>query len=40
MVVRDDLAANPIVKHGKALYERFLDAYWKLLKPMLPRSRA
>ena len=40
MVVRDDLAANVVIRHGKALYERFLDAYWKLLKPMLPRSRA
>jgi len=37
MVVRDDLAANVIVKHGKTLYERFLEAYWKLLKPILAR---
>jgi hypothetical protein len=39
MVVRDDLAANPIIKNGKALYERVLDAYWALLRPVLPRSR-
>jgi GT2 family glycosyltransferase len=32
IVVRDDLAAHPIVKHGKALFERFLDGYWALLK--------
>ena len=38
MVVRDDIAKHAIVRHGKAIYERFLDAYWKLLKPLLPRS--
>jgi GT2 family glycosyltransferase len=32
MVVRDDLAAHPVVKAGKAAYERALDAYWRLLK--------
>src|SRR5215471_3299213 len=32
MVVRDDLAKHVIVRRGKAIYERFLDAYWKLLK--------
>jgi len=37
MVVRDDIAKNVIVKNGKAIYERFLDVYWKLLKPVLPR---
>jgi len=37
MVVRDDIASNAIVRRGKAIYERFLDAYWKLLKPVLSR---
>jgi GT2 family glycosyltransferase len=37
MVVRDDIAKNVIVRNGKAIYERFLDVYWKLLKPVLPR---
>ena len=37
MVVRDDIAKNVIVRRGKAIYERFLDTYWKLLKPVLPR---
>jgi GT2 family glycosyltransferase len=37
MVVRDDLAKHAIIRHGKAIYERFLDAYWKLLKPVLSR---
>jgi GT2 family glycosyltransferase len=32
MVVRDDLAAHPVMKAGKAAYERALDAYWRLLK--------
>jgi hypothetical protein len=32
IVVRDDLAANPIVSRGKAIYERALDAYWRFLK--------
>jgi hypothetical protein len=32
IVVRDDIAASPIVKRGKALYERFLDGYWAFLK--------
>jgi GT2 family glycosyltransferase len=31
-VVRDDLAANVVVKRGKAFYEACLDAYWNLLK--------
>jgi GT2 family glycosyltransferase len=31
MVIRDDIAANAIVKRGKALYERWLTAYWRLL---------
>jgi GT2 family glycosyltransferase len=32
IVVRDDLAANPIVRTGKAMFERALDVYWRLLK--------
>jgi hypothetical protein len=32
MVVRDDLAANVLVRNGKALYERALAGYWNLLK--------
>jgi GT2 family glycosyltransferase len=31
IVVRGDLAANKLVRAGKGLYERFLDAYWRLL---------
>jgi GT2 family glycosyltransferase len=32
MVIREDLAANILVRHGKALYEGLLTAYWNLLK--------
>jgi len=32
MVVRDDLAAHPVVRAGKAAYERALDAYWRVLR--------
>jgi GT2 family glycosyltransferase len=32
MIVRDDIAANVIVRRGKAFYERCLDAYWALLR--------
>jgi hypothetical protein len=39
MVVRDDIAANAIVKRGKALYERWLTAYWQLLKRTVLASR-
>ncbi|HEV3141232.1 MAG TPA: glycosyltransferase [Vicinamibacterales bacterium] len=35
IVVRGDLAANPIVRRGKALYEKFLDAYWRLMRKVL-----
>jgi GT2 family glycosyltransferase len=35
IVIRDDLAASTLVRHGKRLYERFLDAYWKLLKRLV-----
>jgi hypothetical protein len=31
MVVRDDIAANAVVRHGKAFYERCLAAYWSLV---------
>lgn len=38
MVVRDDLAANAIVRYGKAAYERLLDLYWRVLtKTVLAR---
>jgi GT2 family glycosyltransferase len=36
IVVRADLAAHPIVRAGKALYERCLDAYWRFLVRVLP----
>jgi hypothetical protein len=36
LIVRDDLATSAIVRRGKALYERFLDGYWRLLKRALP----
>jgi GT2 family glycosyltransferase len=36
IVVRDDLATHPIVRAGKAIYERCLDAYWRLLVRVLP----
>ena len=36
IVVRDDLAAHPIVKTGKALFERCLDVYWRFLVRVLP----
>jgi GT2 family glycosyltransferase len=32
LVIRDDLAKNPIVRSGRALYEGFLNGYWRLLK--------
>ena len=35
MVVRDDLAANVVVRNGKTLYERALAGYWTLLKQTL-----
>jgi hypothetical protein len=38
MVVRDDIVKHAIVRQGKAIYERFLDGYWKLLRPLLPRT--
>jgi GT2 family glycosyltransferase len=32
LIVRDDLAANALVRHGKSAYERALDGYWRFLK--------
>ena len=32
LIVRDDLAGNALVRHGKAFYERALTAYWQFLK--------
>jgi hypothetical protein len=31
LIVRDDLAAHPLVRHGKQAYEHILDWYWRLL---------
>lgn len=31
LIVRDDLAANPLVRLGKQAYEGFLRGYWRLL---------
>ncbi|HET6955610.1 MAG TPA: hypothetical protein VFI56_03490 [Vicinamibacterales bacterium] len=28
LVVRGDLATSALVRHGKKLYERFLNSYW------------
>ncbi|MCC7417418.1 MAG: glycosyltransferase [Acidobacteria bacterium] len=41
LVVRADIASNPLVRAGKRAYERFLDAYWRLLthSPLLAASR-
>jgi hypothetical protein len=32
IVMRDDLAANVVIRRRKAWYEAGLDAYWRLLK--------
>lgn len=32
LVIRDDLAKNVVVRRGRALYEGFLNGYWRLLK--------
>ncbi len=32
LVIRGDLAANPIVRFGRAFYEGFLNGYYRLLK--------
>lgn len=32
LIVRDDLAGNPLLRRGKDLYERLLNGYWTLLK--------
>jgi GT2 family glycosyltransferase len=31
LIVRGDLASHVIIRKGKRFYERFLDAYWRLL---------
>lgn len=31
LIVREDLAGNPLVRYGKSAYERSLTAYWLLL---------
>jgi len=31
IITRDELVANPFARQAKALYERLLDAYWRLL---------
>lgn len=36
LIVRDDLASSRIVRRGKAVYERFLDSYWRFLRRALP----
>jgi GT2 family glycosyltransferase len=40
MVVRDDIAANPLVKSGKELYERCLTTYWQWLRRTVLASRS
>jgi GT2 family glycosyltransferase len=40
IVVRDDIAANPIVRRGKAVYERCLDAYWRLFNGTVLAERS
>jgi GT2 family glycosyltransferase len=32
LVIREDLAKNVVVRSGRALYEGFLNLYWRLLK--------
>jgi hypothetical protein len=32
IIMRDDLASSAIVRRGKSIYERLLDAYWALLR--------
>jgi len=32
LIVREDLARHPLVRIGKDAYERFLTAYWRLLR--------
>ncbi len=32
LIVREDLARNPLVRLGKGAYESFLSGYWRLLK--------
>jgi hypothetical protein len=32
LIIRDDLAKNPLVRFGKGAYEATLAAYWSLLR--------
>ena len=32
LIVRDDLLGNPLMRFGKTAYERFLAAYWSVLR--------
>lgn len=38
LVIREDVASNPIVRSGKRLYETFLDRYWRLLTRSILRA--
>ena len=35
LIIRDDLATNPLVRLGKNAYEGFLNGYWTLLQRTL-----
>jgi len=37
IVVRGDLTSNALARRGKGAYDRFLDAYWRVLSTILPR---
>jgi len=37
MVVRGDLTSSALARRGKSAYDRFLDAYWRLMITILPR---
>jgi GT2 family glycosyltransferase len=37
MVARADLIGHPLARAGKALYERLLRGYWRLIYPLLAR---
>jgi GT2 family glycosyltransferase len=32
LIIRQDLASNVFVRHGRALYEGFLNGYWRMLQ--------
>jgi len=38
LIVRDDLARNPIVRIGKGIYEAALGGYWRLLRATVLRG--